>query len=94
MKEYIVDTNVPLVANGDSDMTNECMAACIQFLQGFNNNQYLLVIDDRFRILGVYLFRGVTGNLPTQNGLKWNFLNFPVHRIYLCFPAPLFGMIK
>ncbi len=54
MKEYIVDTNVPLVANGASDMGLDCMAACIQFIEGFNQNQNILIIDDRYLILGEY----------------------------------------
>lgn len=52
--EYIVDTNVLLVANGQSSMSLPCMENCVKFIQSFWG-QHILVIDDQYLVLGEYL---------------------------------------
>ncbi len=54
MNEYIVDTNVPLVANGVSDMTDDCVDACTIFIQGFKLGELKVVIDDMYLIITEY----------------------------------------
>lgn len=54
MKEYIVDTNVPLVANGNSDMNDDCVAACTIFIQGFKLGKFKVVIDDMYLLIKEY----------------------------------------
>jgi hypothetical protein len=54
--EYIVDTNVLLVANGQSDMSLPCVEHCVRFVQSFWG-QHVLVIDDQYLVLGEYLHK-------------------------------------
>ena len=51
--EYVVDTNVLLVANGQSAMSLDCEETCVRFIQSFWR-QHTLVIDDQFLVLGEY----------------------------------------
>ncbi|HHX33802.1 MAG TPA: hypothetical protein GX719_00830 [Gammaproteobacteria bacterium] len=54
MHKTVIDTNVLLVANQQhSDVSAECVANCIERLQGIQSTG-VVVIDDSFIILGEY----------------------------------------
>ena len=57
----IIDTNVPLTANGVSSMSPQCRLNCIEFLEDFIENGFL-VLDDGFKIIGEYM-----NKLPTSD---------------------------
>ena len=64
MTEYIVDTNVPLVASEEaSQMSPDCVITCVNFLEKLMNGEYQLVIDSSFLIIGEYANK--MQNLPT-----------------------------
>lgn len=73
MNEVVIDTNVLLVADGQhSDVSLECVAACIDHLQQAKQ-RLVIVIDDAYRILKEYL-----SNVDVRRGkqvggvfLKW-----------------------
>lgn len=74
MTEYIVDTNVPLVASGKAPhMSPNCVIACVNFIESIKKGEYLLVIDSNFLMIGEYLKE--MQNLPT-NTLGNQFLKF------------------
>lgn len=54
--EYVVDTNVLLVANGLSNMSLDCEEACVRFIQSFWG-QHILVIDNQYQVLEEYLHK-------------------------------------
>ena len=74
--EYVVDTNVLLVANGQSDMSLECQDACVRFIQSFWG-QHILVIDDQYRILGEYQHK----LNAKRNGIGDKFLKLVLTRL-------------
>lgn len=49
----VVDTNVLLVANGQADVSPDCVIACVKRLQTLEKKG-VVVIDDGYRILGEY----------------------------------------
>ncbi|MDE0554244.1 MAG: hypothetical protein OXI24_08530 [Candidatus Poribacteria bacterium] len=50
--KVIVDTNVPLVANGKADQASEdCVETCIDELMKITEGQVKLVLDDLRRII-------------------------------------------
>ena len=52
--EVVVDTNVPLVANGKADQADwECVAACVRKLKQIRSERRTL-LDDKMLILGEY----------------------------------------
>lgn len=54
MKAFVVDVNVPIVANGRSPQANfDCQSACVDVLLGIVENG-LLVIDDQMQIIDEY----------------------------------------
>lgn len=55
MHEFIVDTNVPLIAKGDSHMSTMCEENCANFIEGFLTGKKILVIDDEYAILDEYM---------------------------------------
>ena len=70
-KRAVVDTNVPILANGIDAPNPECVRACTRALQKLQHSGHL-VIDDGFRILREYLRhfpRAVRG--PGDAFLKW-----------------------
>ncbi|MCB0534792.1 MAG: hypothetical protein KDD14_21485 [Saprospiraceae bacterium] len=77
MNEYIVDTNVPLAANGVSTMTSECMASCIIFLEAFNQGRCKLVIDGQYQVLGEYQHKLNPKGMPGigDRFLRWVLTN-------------------
>ena len=53
--EVIIDTNVPLIADGDSHMSLECQSHCLDFIQQvMYGGKTIVVIDDQFHVLGEY----------------------------------------
>jgi len=50
----IVDTNVPIVANGDSDTSLDCQAACIKELLAIARGDARVAVDDGGRIVEEY----------------------------------------
>lgn len=53
-KPVVVDTNVPLTANGKAKTSPECVISCIDALVKLLSDQQPLVIDDGWRILNEY----------------------------------------
>ena len=54
MSAFVVDTNVPVVANGRSEQADpNCVIACIQSLQDIKSRG-IVVLDDGMRILQEY----------------------------------------
>lgn len=54
MAEFVIDTNVLLVANGaHQDVSPTCVAACVERLNQVKNTS-VVVIDDGYRILSEY----------------------------------------
>ncbi|MBN2598127.1 MAG: hypothetical protein JXR82_15230 [Marinifilaceae bacterium] len=55
MTEYIVDTNVPLVAQGSAGhMSSNCVQNCADFLESLFNGHFRLVIDDGYHLITEY----------------------------------------
>jgi hypothetical protein len=55
MSAFVVDTNVPVVANGRSVQADpECVLACLAALQSIRTDG-IIVLDDGLRILGEYM---------------------------------------
>jgi hypothetical protein len=70
----VVDTNVPLIANGRSTAGPDCELACVRWLRDFMApGRGHLVLDDRFRILGEYRHRLDDSGQPGVGDafLKW-----------------------
>ncbi len=55
MDEFVVDTNVPLVAKGGSHMTPNCELVCANFIELFLRGRQILVIDDSYELIGEYI---------------------------------------
>lgn len=53
MTAFIVDTNVPVTANRQSNASEECIKACAETL--LEAREGIIVLDDKFRILREYL---------------------------------------
>ncbi len=75
-KLFIVDTNVPIVANGSGEHSKECASTCAKLI-GEIMNEHSIVLDDRWLIMDEY-----KSNLRTHNGneisdifLKWTLTN-------------------
>jgi hypothetical protein len=55
VKAFVVDTNVPVVANGKAAQADpNCVLACIGALEAIRNRE-IIVLDDGMRILAEYL---------------------------------------
>ncbi|MCE2823240.1 MAG: hypothetical protein ACK5FV_07900 [Bacteroidota bacterium] len=54
--EYVVDTNVLLVANKLSDMSSDCAEGCVRFIESFWG-QHTLVIDNHYLVLEEYMHK-------------------------------------
>jgi hypothetical protein len=73
MMPRIVDTNVPVVANGKSQQADEdCVLACIEVLEDIKLNG-IIVIDDRMLILEEYMKNLSLSGQPGAGDLfmKW-----------------------
>ena len=79
MMKVIVDTNVPLVANGKADQASEdCVETCIDRLMQITEGDVKLVLDDDRRIIGEYRNKLDPGGFPGVGDafLKWVEINW------------------
>lgn len=72
----VVDTNVPLAANGSSDAGDTCMLACVDSLENIIRDGHI-VLDNLWLILKEYMHRlSPTGRPGVGNRfLKWVLTN-------------------
>jgi hypothetical protein len=77
MDEFVMDTNVPLIARGNSHMSADCEQTCSRFIEHFLRGRQILVIDDDFEIIGEYMDQiSTSGPVNYANRfLKWLFEN-------------------
>ena len=71
MAAFVVDTNVPIAANGKSHASADCVIACIDALAGVRNG--MIVLDDAMHILSEYLAHLNLGGEPGPGDafVKW-----------------------
>ena len=77
--KVIVDTNVPLVANGKADQASEdCVETCIDRLMQITAGNVKLVLDDQRRIIEEYRNKLNPGGFPGVGDafLKWVEINW------------------
>ena len=77
--KVIVDTNVPLVANGRADQASEdCVETCINILMQITEGDIKLVLDDQRRIIGEYRNKLNPSDFPGVGNafLKWVEVNW------------------
>ena len=77
--KVIVDTNVPLVANGRAEQASEdCVETCIDELLNITTGNVKLVLDDLRRIIGEYRNKLNPGGFPGVGDafLKWVEINW------------------
>lgn len=70
----VVDTNVPVTANGDADhASSACREACCEQLLGITRGRARLRLDDRFQILDEYFSKLSLSGQPGVGDLfvKW-----------------------
>jgi hypothetical protein len=77
MAEFIIDTNVPLIAQGNSVFSADCEANCADFMDEVIAGRKTIVLDSAWHILGEY-----ENNISTKGPisylkiyLKWLFNN-------------------
>lgn len=78
MREYIIDTNVPLVAQGSAvHMSEDCIINCVDFLEKLFTNKFKLVIDTDYHLIGEYENRMSSGSRLEYGNrfLKWILTN-------------------
>ncbi len=77
MDEFVVDTNVPLIARGKSHMSTDCELVCARFIELFLRGRRILVIDDDFELIGEYMDQISTSGPANYDNrfLKWLFEN-------------------
>lgn len=77
MIEFVVDTNVPLIARGASHMSMECEENCTKFIELFLRGRQILVIDEDYFILDEYLREIEIAGPPdyANRFLKWLYTN-------------------
>lgn len=78
MTEYIVDTNVPLVAQGTAThMSSDCVLNCVSFLEQLFQGHFLLVIDTSYHLISEYQNQMNKGNQYQYGNrfLKWVYTN-------------------
>jgi hypothetical protein len=73
MPDWIVDTNVAVVAQGNSHMSEECQWECISFIEEILNNKHIVIIDNNFHILREYQTNLSSKGSPKYGDrfLKW-----------------------
>jgi hypothetical protein len=72
----VVDTNVPLAANGAADASPNCVIVCVDALMEILSDQKQLVIDDGWRILREYMNKlSPSGRRVGDLFLKWVLTN-------------------
>jgi len=72
----LVDTNVPLAANLQADVSGECLLECVRYLKEIMENG-CLALDDQWRILGEYMHKLNSCGQPGIGDafLKWVLTN-------------------
>ncbi len=77
MDEFVVDTNVPLIARGESHMSADCELSCAKFIELFLRGRQVLVIDDNYELINEYMNQiPISGPVNFANRfLKWLFEN-------------------
>lgn len=76
MNAYVIDSNVPIVANGKTNQASpECVLACVEALG--RAREGLTCLDDGFRILGEYMKHLSPSGQPGAGDafMKWVFQN-------------------
>jgi hypothetical protein len=79
VQPVIVDTNVPIVANQNSEQASPaCVQACSRKLQEIQQGRYILVIDDQWKIISEYKHRLNQSGQPGVGDafLKWVLTNW------------------
>ena len=73
----VVDTNVPLAANGKADASSECVLACVDALMEIMTDKQSVAIDDGWRILNEYKRKLSSSGQPGigDQFLKWVLTN-------------------
>lgn len=76
MKKAVVDTNVPLCANGDSHVSSDCVLKCASKL-GDIQKKGAVVLDDGWRIISEYKHKLSPSGQPGVGDrfLKWVLTN-------------------
>ena len=77
--KIIVDTNVPLVANGRADQASEdCVETCIDILMQITGGEVKLALDDQRRIVAEYRNKLNPDGFPGVGDafLKWVEINW------------------
>jgi len=77
MSAFVVDTNVPVVANGRSEQASaQCVLACVSALEEVRE-QALLLLDDGTRVLREYMDNLSMAGQPGAGDffMKWVFTN-------------------
>jgi hypothetical protein len=77
--KVIVDTNVPLVANGRADQASEdCVETCIDILMQITGGEVKLALDDQRRIVAEYRNKLNPDGFPGVGDafLKWVEINW------------------
>jgi hypothetical protein len=74
----VVDTNVPIAANGREDVSPECVLACEAALLEVLQDRQRLVLDDNWRIIDEYKHKLSPLGQPGLGNvfLKWVFTNW------------------
>jgi hypothetical protein len=78
MTEYIVDTNVPLVAQGTAThMSDNCVFNCANFLLKLFEGEFILVIDNDYHLIGEYQNQMPKGSQAQYGNrfLRWIYTN-------------------
>lgn len=78
--DVIVDTNVPITANGDAPQAStECKTKCIDWIEKIIQSHYILRLDDGWHILDEYERRLRSEGQPGVGDrlLRWVLINRP-----------------
>ncbi|MGE7775520.1 hypothetical protein ACQKLP_12400 [Chitinophaga sp. NPDC101104] len=77
MSEVIIDTNIPLVAGGYSDMPDSCRESCIQLIDEIIENKHIVIIDNIYKIIGEYenKIQYISEVNYARQFLKWVYTN-------------------
>jgi len=72
MAAFVVDTNVPIVANGKSHADPACVISCLEVLLHITSDA-VIVLDDAMQILNEYMDHLNLGGEPGAGDLfmKW-----------------------
>jgi hypothetical protein len=73
---YVVDTNVPIIANGSADVSGDCVLSCVREIKRIGQSGRV-ALDDKWLILGEYKRRLLTRGQRSISDqfLKWILTN-------------------